>query len=1658
MGSEMCIRDRFTNLLIFVMCVCVFAQPHEEAVHTNSCGHTHELEEFYKKHPDAKRKAEVAKTAFANRLRERAASGETALKSGVTKRIPVVFHVIYGACGEGNIEKSRIDEAVQQLNDDFQGINGQDQNLHYFDRVGSMDIEFFLAEKDPNGNPTIGITRTESDLTYAGVGHGPELRELIMWPRNTYLNVYVVNQINSRGSSGVAIYPEGAEDYPGWDGIAMADWAVGPSPTGDRKNYNTIISHEVGHWLGLRHIWGDDNGVEEASSCGTDDFEHLDAAQAQYVADVDNPSSSYPESIYNDTPNTIGNSTFKTGDFCPEVSGVDKCSGEDIDMLENIMDYTRCAVMFTKGQVNYMNEVLEDGIAERNQIPLNASSVTLGSTRRVVFQDATLKESETNNGTVNYSLDIQLIGTSFAPNTLLQNTHYTIGFPSGFNSNNLQVSVTKTSPNTATLQVTGSTTTHNEDVELTVVFQSSAFTSSVSTANRTKVLRFDFIEFDGPVYTPTTEDLYVGPNNRWYAGKRFASGLQVGFGYYSDTDRYFVYAEYPVEIGIQQDGSVQMLNSGSAIPSASDFASSSYPHHTVDLSSVNNGEEFYVSFRTGCSVAYNYGWVRAQKDPVCGELKVLDAYYNTTPGQSILAGFNTPYAAYNVVSMNELASGEFSTVEVELRNIPSGQGFKSSISSANISVVEAESSLPDDFAASSLSINRINATKVTVSLTTPTIATEDFDFKLIFNSSAFINNTAPFDMEETVLNVFFNNILNESIDKTLLHEPIAYKAFHVPRTNGEYYSMGIQAIDEGYLFFSGNALIPQIACKTANSQEVQLFDCGDDVDNLNFRPMGGGFTDTPTSLDGQVYIDMNDLTTWTNDFAYVVIKYNLGCTRTMTAWIQLGVTEPVVQMTIEDVALSEEPTGVLDVCDKGPCDPILITDDEDTRRLYIESVIAGGVANLSTHGTNAYQDHTDVVLPLQLGDNYVSFIQGNGVSDSGSQYDPRENAFWYAFIDFNNNNYFEGDELVLSYQGQDAKGYLDYIDPNTPLGTYKMRIVVSYYDLSDRATDFACSPTSGHTYGETEDYTVNLLNSLNCMDTDNDGICSLNDCDDNNPNLPTTPGTPCNDGNPGSDNDVIQEDGCTCKGVITPNANYCTPNIPTNDNDAYIRRVDLEELSHDSGNEGYADFTTVDPAYLSQSESHTLYVYRPSDDTKDFYWSVWIDYNQDGDLNDPGELVIEKVNHYERYILESFTVPDDALNGPTLMRIHLKEYISSAPDPCGNNDGVDAEIEDYTVIIGSSVCSADADDDGVCAADDCDDSDPTLPATPGTTCDDGDPNTDNDMIMGDGCTCQGSTTPPPSAEYCTPDVPTNDNDVYIYKVNLEQIDYSSGNEGYGDFTSTPPAYLNPGDNHTLYAYKPQDADSKFYWRVWIDYNQDGDFNDADELIIHKVNQTNYYILETFTVPTNVPNGATRMRIHLREYISDQPDPCGNDDGVDTEIEDYTVIIGADTCEPFYDISGTVNPELYKAEDYIESDGQVLAGSSVYFQAGNLVRLLPGFTATADASSKFLALIDECTTNAPKEDVAVTDQINIRNYPNPFTGQTTIEFTLTEDTPITLWVTDAMGRKVVVLKDGEQMLTGTHEINFDGSNHAAGMYYYTIQAGEYTGTQKMVLIK
>lgn len=99
-----------------------------------------------------------------------------------------------------------------------------------------------------------------------------------------------------------------------------------------------------------------------------------------------------------------------------------------------------------------------------------------------------------------------------------------------------------------------------------------------------------------------------------------------------------------------------------------------------------------------------------------------------------------------------------------------------------------------------------------------------------------------------------------------------------------------------------------------------------------------------------------------------------------------------------------------------------------------------------------------------------------------------------------------------------------------------------------------------------------------------------------------------------------------------------------------------------------------------------------------------------------------------------------------------------------------------------------------------------------------------------------------------------------------------------------------------------------------------------------------------------------------------------------------------------------------------------------------------------------------TVTCPSQKQATDDGMNVDNFPNPFSENTTIVFDLPEDSPVTLFVSDMTGKRVAVLLDKEQQYAGANQVVFDGSTYPAGTYYYTIQAGEYTATKKIVLMK
>ncbi|HEU0228871.1 MAG TPA: M43 family zinc metalloprotease, partial [Arachidicoccus soli] len=157
------------------------------------------------------------------------------------------------------------------------------------------------------------------------------------WPRSRYLNVWLVdNMTKMGGTAGYAYHPEDVEGALSFaDGVIIIDNYIGSIGTGSPYN-SRALTHEIGHFLGLDHVWGPTNNPAEIGNCAKDD------------------------GIY-DTPNCEGSVvdscdlTRKTCDTLP-------------DPVQNYMDYSYCTMMFTKDQVEFMRNVLRQQTAQRNNL------------------------------------------------------------------------------------------------------------------------------------------------------------------------------------------------------------------------------------------------------------------------------------------------------------------------------------------------------------------------------------------------------------------------------------------------------------------------------------------------------------------------------------------------------------------------------------------------------------------------------------------------------------------------------------------------------------------------------------------------------------------------------------------------------------------------------------------------------------------------------------------------------------------------------------------------------------------------------------------------------------------------------------------------------------------------------------------------------------------------------------------------------------------------------------------------------------------------------------------------------------------------------------------------------------------------------------------
>ena len=292
----------------------------------------------------------------------------TAIDYNTVYNVPVVFHVVHDY-GEEYVTDDQIFETVADMNAVYSRTNvltnpivpayaGNIPGTNIMYR-GKANIQFHLATKDPNGNPTRGITRTRSYFA----NNAGDNSKIEQWPPSEYVNIWLIHTFSGShtGAAAYAYYPSSAAFYPWADGIITI---VQPS-NGNGFNTSHTISHEMGHVMNLKHPFGDTNSPQVA--CGDDNVDDTPPTKGHY-----NPSGCTFGNLYDTVCAKNYKKTYTKvqlynlfGDSTNIPLVIDY---PDTVNSQNVMDYTYCSQMFTYGQVTRMRTALTGPTANRNNL------------------------------------------------------------------------------------------------------------------------------------------------------------------------------------------------------------------------------------------------------------------------------------------------------------------------------------------------------------------------------------------------------------------------------------------------------------------------------------------------------------------------------------------------------------------------------------------------------------------------------------------------------------------------------------------------------------------------------------------------------------------------------------------------------------------------------------------------------------------------------------------------------------------------------------------------------------------------------------------------------------------------------------------------------------------------------------------------------------------------------------------------------------------------------------------------------------------------------------------------------------------------------------------------------------------------------------------
>ncbi|MEW7276994.1 GEVED domain-containing protein [Aquimarina sp. 2201CG1-2-11] len=393
--------------------------------------------------------------------------------------------------------------------------------------------------------------------------------------------------------------------------------------------------------------------------------------------------------------------------------------------------------------------------------------------------------------------------------------------------------------------------------------------------------------------------------------------------------------------------------------------------------------------------------------------------------------------------------------------------------------------------------------------------------------------------------------------------------------------------------------------------------------------------------------------------------------------------------------------------------------------------------------------------------------------------------------------------------------------------------------------------------------------------------------------------------------------------------NYCSAG--NRDRSNYIAKVVFADISNESDNSAYSDFTSIG-TNLVKGRSATITVTPGIPGWIGNTIGAWIDWNKNGSFTDPGEEILMQTLVADGIASANVLVPNSAKNGATRLRVRYK--LRTNPDPCGTAASNGNEVEDYFVFItgegipdnqnpstptnlaASNIRSssltltwtASTDNVGVSGYE-VFRGNTSLGTVTGTTYNatgltpqttynfrvrarDASGNQSNFSNTASATTLDG-TDPDPTLPtgYCNAGRQGTN---YIATVAFGSINNTSQNSSYSDF-SAQSTNVSVGQTLTL-TVTPGFTANNWSSNVvggWIDWNRDGDFEDANEQVLMKPRGVGGGSASV-TVPNNAQSGATKLRVRYR--WGSNPNPCGTSSNDGDEVEDYVVVIGGGTSD------------------------------------------------------------------------------------------------------------------------------------------------------------------